>query len=211
MECPFHGNCVIIIMSSTDSFLIIVLRSLYVHSTLEKDYKEDLVSELIKDVSINKLIYFIGTTYELREVTAAGQTSRLFFTSPTSNSMTRNITYPSVGTTVCSNITVYVQVRYTNCRILTHYTQILSIIIQNTTDISDFKLRADVNGVIRDNTPVSTNTFPIDLSGTPDISTVPGNIALRVATECGDDKICDSDLNLVVSKVTYRCVHVLCS
>ena len=62
-----------------------------------------------------------------------------------------------------------------------------------------------------DTSPVNTNSVPVDFSASPDIRASPVTEALQVSTQCGDDFICDSDLQLKIANVIYRyiCLYMI--
>lgn len=52
--------------------------------------------------------------------------------------------------------------------------------------------------------PVNTNSVPIDISQLPTIQATPTMTTLRIATPCGDDDICDSDLMVTVNNLVFK-------
>lgn len=65
-------------------------------------------------------------------------------------------------------------------------------------------MRGEILSVPLDNTPVHTNSFPVDYSIIPDINTTPVDALLPIAVQCGYDRICDSDLKLMIKGVVFR-------
>ena len=56
----------------------------------------------------------IATTYELKEVVKSNQTSRLFFVTPSSNSIIKNVNYTGINVSFCDNVRIYIKVRNYN-------------------------------------------------------------------------------------------------
>ncbi|XP_003383673.2 PREDICTED: integrin alpha-V-like [Amphimedon queenslandica] len=128
-----------------------------------------------------------SANYTFEEVTGSGQAPRLMFQDGTTGSSIRGpVTYTGPGIPACYNITIFVS---------------------NTTissDISDLLMRATILDIPTDTSPVNTNSVPVDFSASPDIRVSPVTEALQVSTQCGNDFICDSDLQLRISNVIYR-------
>jgi hypothetical protein len=116
-----------------------------------------------------------STKYELKEVTQRNIASRLFFTTPSSSSTIRDVTYAGINMSFCENVTVY---------------------IKNSSIFDDIILSVELQQIPRDSQPIDTNYIIPSQNIDPVISASPSQLRLPIARECGMDDICTYDLIL---------------